>query len=159
MPLSTSPGILGSHSSSPLCSGMASGIIQFSFYPPFLPPPEGMSQFTVWRQLCVLSQDKPIVVSLKASGSGYSDFRPMLSWTPGESCLAVVIRIHNAYVAQTAVDYSRFTQHKSLSKLPDFSSDFYKGWWHIFLSRTCFDRETYWNQLTYEVESHNWPEI
>lgn len=27
-------------------------------------PSEGMSQFTVWRQLCVLSQDKPVFVCL-----------------------------------------------------------------------------------------------
>lgn len=45
------------------------------FFPFLSPPSEGMSQFTVWRQLCVLSQDKPVVVSLKASGSGYSDFK------------------------------------------------------------------------------------
>lgn len=65
--LSTSPGILGSHSSSPLCSGMASGINQSSFFfssSSFFPPSEGMSQFTVWRQLSVLSQDKPVFVCL-----------------------------------------------------------------------------------------------
>lgn len=30
----------------------------------FFPPSEGMSQFTVWRQLSVLSQDKPVFVCL-----------------------------------------------------------------------------------------------
>lgn len=58
--LSTSPGFLGSHSSSPLCSGMPSGINQ-SINHPLSRPAGVMSQLTVGRQFCVFGQDNQVL--------------------------------------------------------------------------------------------------
>lgn len=124
---------LGSHSSSPLCSGMASGINQsiilFSLFSLLSLSlclwGEGQCgglhhSLQFWGWFCVLSQDKQLFLCVsKVFGSGYTFPRPFyVQWNERDTQAVVFIWWdcpdgHSAFIARTnSISLIRIIQHK-----------------------------------------------